>query len=179
MKPNFKISNIYATVLYNYANKLQQAKLVYYDMKKVEKILLKIPNIQYYILNNPLIKINTKLDLIYKYFNFSCNLSKDFYKIVFLKKREFFLLNISIEYQKIYECAKNIVRLKIISAIPLPHFFYKKIIHFVKKNNKNARYNILNVVDKKLLGGVCLYIEDKKWDFSVKNHLIKIKENFS
>lgn len=179
MKNNFKLSNVYAKSLYDYANDLKKSNLVYHDMKKVEKILRKFPKIIYYVLNNPLIKMNIKLNIIYSYFNFSCNLSKRFYKMVFFKKRGNILLDISIEYQKIYEYAKGIVKLQIISTIPLNNFLYEKILIIVNKINSNVKYEILNTIDKNLIGGICLYIEDKKWDFSIKNTLIKIKKNFS
>lgn len=179
MKNILKIANIYAKSLYIYADELKKSDLVYHDMKKIEIFLKKFPNIKNYYLNNPLINKEIKLDFVYNIFKFSCDISKKFYNLVFLKKRDGILLDISIEYQKIYEWKKNIVKLIIISAIPLNDYYYNKILNFLKKIFKNnVKYEIINKINKSLIGGFCLYIGDKKWDYSIKNNLIQLKEKF-
>lgn len=179
MKKN-SISKIYAKSLFAVANKLKIIDLVYHDMKKIEKVLDKLSSLDYFILNHPLININKKFNIICNSFNFSCKISKNIIFILLLKKKEYILYQISLEYQNLYYHHNGIINIIFITSYLIEEYLQKIIIKNILKKYlsldiEDKKYHIKNIINKKLIGGICIYIKNIKFDFTIKHQLSIIK----
>lgn len=100
-----------------------------------------------------------------------------FVKLLILRKREFLLKEIFLEYQEIYEKdQKGIVTPIIISSFPLRKDIQERIAHKIISNKK--KFHIINKIDKSIIGGFIFRLGYQEWNFSIQEQLLRIKKIF-
>jgi len=90
-------------------------------------------------------------------------------------KRTNILIQIFEEFNSLFHKEKNIVKVELTTANNISDDLRDVIISKVGKEKKIL---IDEKVDKSLMGGVLLQIEDKQYDSTVRNRLNKIKSSF-
>ncbi|WP_341657258.1 ATP synthase F1 subunit delta [Blattabacterium cuenoti] len=130
----------------------------------------------YKILNTNLLYTEQKIKIFKKiFYNFDVLLFK-FIKLLILKKRESFLKEILLEYNRIYEeDKKGFVKSIVISAFPLRKDIQEMIAH--KIISKKKKFHIINQIDKSIIGGFLFRIGYKEWNFSIQEQLFHIQKN--
>ncbi|WP_185858021.1 ATP synthase F1 subunit delta [Blattabacterium cuenoti] len=178
-----KIIQHYARVFLEYSiiNRIN-SEIFYHKIKKTSDLL----NNNTYIcqiLCTHLINSEKKIKIFKNiFYNFDILLFQ-FVKLLIIKKRESFLKEILLEYQKIYEKdQKGIVTPVIISAYSLnkdiQEMIVQKILNNNKNNNNNKKFHIINEIDPSIIGGFIFRIEYKEWNFSIQKQLFHIKKTF-
>ncbi len=119
-------------------------------------------------LNSPLITKEDKKDVIQKLF--SPHIGKELMDFLFILNdagRLSIINKIAEEYNEIYNKSRGIVKPKIISAVELKSEQKEKIENKLsQKINKKIEAEYL--VNKEIIGGIIIEIEDKTIDFSLK-----------
>jgi ATP synthase, F1 delta subunit len=148
----------------------------YQKIKKISILLQKNIYINY-ITHTSLLNTEKKIKIFKKiFYNFDILLFK-FVRLLILRKREPFLKEILLEYQKIYEKDhKGYVRSVIISTFPLNKEMQEKIAYKIISDKK--KFHIFNKIDKSIIGGFIFRVGYQEWDFSVKKQLLHIKSTF-
>lgn len=126
------------------------------------------------ILNHPRISKTEKKDLIDKIFKEK--LSGEIINFLYIlvdKRREGFILDIIEEYKEIFNEHENILNVVAITAIPMEQQSKDKL-QTVLSNKLNKKIELSNKVDKTILGGVLLHVENKIIDGTVKGQLESI-----
>ena len=103
------------------------------------------------------------------------NLTIDFLKLVTFKKREEYLAGMCRHYTHLYKKEKGIMQASIGTASGIGDGPRNEIIKMVK-TAFNAEIELQEEVNKDLIGGFVLRVEDKLLDASVKGKLNKIKK---
>lgn len=172
---NIIIAKRYAKALFYYANELGESIIVYNDMKKLEILISNF----YFIIKNPLIINKKKIKIIIELMNLTSKSTLKIIKLIIKNNRELIIKLVAIEYQKIYRYINKIYKIIIITSINIDKSLQKEIINkILYKSYKNIQYEIENKIDNKIIGGFCIYIEDKKLDFTIKKSIFDIKKNF-
>ena len=127
-------------------------------------------------LNNPVLSNNKKREVFEKMFGSNCT---DFVKslmfFIIKNNRTNILIQIFEEFNSLFHKEKNIVKVELTTANNISNELRDAIISKVGKEKKI----LLNEkVDKSLMGGVLLQIEDKQYDSTVRNKINKIKSSF-
>ncbi|WP_185860782.1 ATP synthase F1 subunit delta [Blattabacterium cuenoti] len=174
---NKKIIQHYARVFFEYSvmNK-SNIDIFYHKLKEISFILNKNVYISK-IINTYLLNKEKKIK-IFKiiFYNFDILLFQ-FVKLLILKKREYLLKEIFLEYQNIYEKdKKGFIKSIIISACPLKKDLQEIIARKIIYNKK--KFHIINKIDKSIIGGFIFRVGYKEWNFSIQEQLFCMKKIF-
>ena len=90
-------------------------------------------------------------------------------------KRTNILIQIFEEFNSLFHKEKNIVKVELTTASSISDDLRDVI---VSKVGKEKKILLEEKVDKSLMGGVLLQIEDKQFDSTVRNRINKIKSSF-
>ncbi|NLL07183.1 MAG: ATP synthase F1 subunit delta [Clostridiaceae bacterium] len=127
-------------------------------------------------LKNPSIQLEEKKRLLGKVFEGLGN--ESFLRFLYLlmdKDRIKYIKGILIEYKRLVDKKRNILNLKISSAVQLDELQIKKIEEKYAQIYKNDTVSSVVEIDKSLIGGIKVQIGDRVEDYSVKSRLDSLK----
>ena len=131
------------------------------------------------LLANPIIHADKKLSILKKVFEGRMNkLSISFFDIITRKGREAFLEGIAKEFVLRYKRFKGIQTAVITSAVGLDDRLRKEVYRVVSESMK-SEVELIEKVDKKIIGGFVLRMEDKQYDASIASELRKLAKEFA
>ena len=133
----------------------------------------------YNLLKNPVYKTDTKLKVFSSLFKGKVSdLFYRFIELVVKKNRENLLPSIMNEILIQYKLMQKITDIELTTAVKMPDTFIselKKSLQNTSLIDKNIEIN--TQVDKSILGGFIIKVDDKLLDSSVKSKLKKIEKN--
>ncbi|MCX6291255.1 MAG: ATP synthase F1 subunit delta [Bacteroidetes bacterium] len=131
------------------------------------------------LLSNPIIHAGKKLSILTKVFEGKMNkLSISFFDIITRKGREAYLEEIAKEFVNQYKRFKGIQTAVITSAVGLDDALRSKVYSIIK-TNLDSEVELIEKVDKNLIGGFVLRMEDKQYDASIASDLRKLTKEFA
>ncbi|HEX6890207.1 MAG TPA: ATP synthase F1 subunit delta [Chryseolinea sp.] len=132
------------------------------------------------MLRNPIIKHEKKRDILEKVFMGRVHpLTMATFDILTRKNREPLLPAIAKEFHTGYNIYKGIGKATVISAVPLDAELRAEFENMVKKLSAKDKVELIEKVDKDMIGGFVLNVGDKQIDASIKNKLKALKVKFS
>ena len=164
------VGNRYAISLFQTGVELKKVEQFHSELNFIGKILEEEPKF-FEVLKHPRISKDEKKNIINDIFkeNFSKEM-KNFFYIIIDKRREGSLIDIVDEFNSEYNEFKNIVNVEAITAVEMEDAAKEKLVKTLeKKMNKNI--NLTNKIDKSILGGVMLKLDNKFIDSTLKNQL--------
>ncbi len=131
------------------------------------------------LLANPIIHADKKLNILKKVFDGKMNtLSISFFDIITRKGREAYLEGIAKEFVQRYKNYKGIQTAVITSAVGLDDKLRSEVYRLVKESVK-SEVELIEKVDKNLIGGFVLRMDDKQYDASIASELRKLTKEFA
>ncbi len=131
------------------------------------------------LLANPIIHGEKKLSILTKVFEGKMNkLSISFFDIITRKGREAYLEGIAKEFVRQYKLFKGIQTAVITSAVGLDDKLRSEVYNLVK-NSLKSEVELIEKIDKNIIGGFVLRMEDKQYDASIASELRKLTKEFS
>jgi len=132
------------------------------------------------MLKNPIIKHEKKRDILEKVFAGRVHpLTMAIFDILTRKNREPLLPAIAREFHIAYNIHKGIGKATIISAVPLDAELRSEFENIVKKLSTTDKVELIEKVDKDIIGGFVLNVGDRQVDASIRNKLKALKVEFS
>jgi F-type H+-transporting ATPase subunit delta len=132
------------------------------------------------MLRNPIIKHEKKRDILEKVFTGRVHpLTMGIFDILTRKNREPLLPAIAKEFHSAYNIYQGIGKATVISAVPLDSELRVEFETMVKKLSAKDKVELIEKVDKDMIGGFVLNVGDKQIDASIKNKLKALKVKFS
>ena len=132
------------------------------------------------MLFSPVIKHDIKREILEKLFKGKVNkLTLAFFDIITRKNREPLLHAIAREFHNAYNVHKGIEKASIITAVPLDAKLRSEFENLVKKYTDKKKVELIEKVDKDMIGGFILKVDDRQIDASIKNKLKALKLKFS
>lgn len=130
-------------------------------------------------LNSPLVNTDKKVSVLNALFEKQVNkMTLAFFHLLAKKRRETYLPGIATAFLEQYRTHKKILTVVITSAAGLDDTTRKKALELVKSQAK-GEIELIEKVDKSIIGGFVLNIGDKQIDKSVSRQLLNLKKNFS
>jgi len=130
-------------------------------------------------LKSPVVKTDKKLAVLKELFTGKLNEVTDAYiRLITHKKREKYLVEIAEEFLNQYKIKKNIITASITSASGLDDTARKTVISLVKGNGTNEVV-LQEKIDKNIIGGFIIRVEDKQVDTSVSRKLSLLQRKFT
>lgn len=166
----------YASAFFALAEEEHKEDIYLKDALLIQKIFLENEDLLK-LLSNYFIDLKERLSLVDKIFNvLSEEHSRDFLKIIILNHKLNYIDAIIDVFCDLYNAKNNVEKGIVYSTILLTEEEVKKIenIFLVKKSKK---VELINKIDKSLLGGIKVVIKDRVYDGSIKNQLAGLKKS--
>lgn len=174
---NTKAAARYAKSLMELA--IEQGKLdrCLEDMQMVDTVLDENRELRA-VLKSPVIKVDKKLAILKQIFSDKLDtLTIEFLRIVGEKGRDSILVDIVESFVQQVKVHKNILVAKVISAAPITDEIRTKIEALIHQIH-NGKLQLVEEVDKKIIGGFILNIADKRIDASVAGKIRELRKEF-
>lgn len=131
------------------------------------------------LLGNPIIHSDRKLSVLEAIFGSHVSkISMAFFRIITRKGREANLPAIAEEFVAQYKRSKGIATAIVTSAVGLDDGLRSEVYRIVRDSVK-SEVELIEKVDKRLIGGFVLRVGDKQYDASVAAELRKLTREFS
>ncbi len=172
------VATRYAKSLLQLAVEKAQLEKVYADMIQVQNICESNKDFIGF-LNSPIINTDKKLAVIKEIFTAHISeMSLGFLKVLTNKRREMYIGDIAKSFITQYKEYKNILTAVITSASGIDATVKAKVLELVKQTTK-GEVELVEKVDKDLIGGFVLRIGDKQIDASVSRKLNELRKTFT
>ena len=172
-----KLGDRYANSILVLAQERGQVERVREDFQLIQRVCKSNPDFVN-MLESPLIKGDKKQKILNEIFKDSfCDITSTLIEIIVRKKREGYLDDIADRYLFQYDKLSNITRGELRSAAPLTEAQVAAVKKLVEKE-LNTQFEIVQVIDKELIGGFILNIGDRQFDASVSARLRALKFEF-
>ena len=169
-----QISVRYAKALFQSASEQQQLDGVYNDMGVLASTC-KLEEFQY-MLALPTLQPSQKIKMCASIFEKELTkISISMINLVIRNKRETYLPGIARFFMDLYRKEKGVRTATLVTAQAVDEKAMDGISKLIKKAYK-AEVELTASVDRDMIGGFVLTIEDKRYDASVANNLRKIKK---
>ncbi|MEI9919568.1 MAG: ATP synthase F1 subunit delta [Bacteroidota bacterium] len=132
------------------------------------------------MLKSPVIKHDKKNAILTAIFKSKVSaLTMAFMDILTKKNREPLLPEIAKEFHNAFNVYKGIGKASVITPVPMDAATRAEFEAIVRKLSNRKEVELEEKVDKDLIGGFVLNVEDKQIDASIRNNLKKLKLKFS
>lgn len=132
------------------------------------------------MLQNPIIRHDRKREILEKLFKGKVHsLTMAIFDILTKKNREAILASIAKEFHNAYNEYKGIEKAIVTTAIPLDAGLRAEIEKIVRKTSNKQGVELIEKIDKDMIGGFVLNVGDRQVDASIKNKIKALKVEFS
>jgi len=171
-----RVASRYASSLLDLALEQNSLEDVNRDMKLIAKTAAENRDFQVF-LKSPIIKADKKFDILKQIFNGKvATLTISFLELLSKKRREIYLTQIASSFSDLYNEHKGVQRAVVTSAVGLDDKIRNQILDLVKSQTK-SEIELIEKIDKDLIGGFTLKIGDKQIDSSIVRSLKKLKRD--
>jgi F-type H+-transporting ATPase subunit delta len=175
---NIKVAKRYAKSLIDLARETGVLDAVHADMKLLVSVCQANKDLTN-LLGNPIINADKKEAVLNAVFGGKIDkLTFSFFHILIRKGREGDLYEIAKEFIAQYKQLKGIATAVVITATGLNDHLRAEVNRIVKEKVK-SEVELLEQVDKDLIGGFVLRIGDRQYDASVMTQLRRLAKEFS
>lgn len=173
-----RVAYRYAKSLLNLAIEQNMLDEVFKDMETVSTTCKENRELML-LLKSPIIKTDKKQAILKEVFEgLLGKTSMNFINILTSKKREYLLAQVAADYLRQHKAHKKITTIVLTSAVPLD----KKAKDAILASSDiaaNGEVEIIERIDKDIIGGYIIRIGDEQIDASVAYKLSSLKRNFS
>lgn len=174
---NSQINTRYAKALYLLAEEKELLDLVRSDMESILKGIEENNDIEI-LLEHPVIKSSKKAQLLDDIFNDTLSKhTKSFIKLIVKNRREKHLKNICRVFISLYKDKKGIKTAVLTTSFDLTRTHKEKIKKSIEETFKSP-VELDTKVDKSIIGGMLIQIDDKLLDLSVARQIQELKNQF-
>lgn len=157
----------------SYAQALYDLQILAEDIEKTKAVLLENPNLQT-VLENPLVSIQVKNDVINKIFPKQI---RNFLKVVCSRQRAALLSDIIKAYEEYADQKDGVLRADLYYVTAPDEAQSEQIKTFLQKKFHVQKVILQKKEEKSLIGGFLLRAEGMEFDFSLRGRFLKLKQN--
>ena len=174
-----RVASRYVKSLLDLAINQGSVEKVHADMQLFSDTIKKSRDLEL-MLKSPVIKHDKKNAILSAVFKSKVSaLTMAFIDILTKKNREPLLPEIAGEFHNAYNAYKGIGKASVTTTIAMDEKTREQFKAIVKQLSNRKEVELEEKVDKDLIGGFVLNVEDKQIDASIKNNLKKLKLKFS
>ena len=172
-----KLARRYAKSLLDLALERNMVDKVYNDMELVSNTCTASRELSL-LLKNPIVNTDKKDNIIKALFGTKIDaLTMAFFNIITRKGRESYLEDIAKSFIDLYKTNKGIRIAHVTTAVPLDAATRERIMTIVKQAKGN-QIELIEKIDKDLIGGFVLRVGDEQVDTSISKELRNLRNEF-
>jgi F-type H+-transporting ATPase subunit delta len=175
---DIRVASRYAKSLLDLAVEKNELDSVYTDMKNFRSLTRSNREFTR-LLKNPIVRNDKKMKILDAIFAGKVNpMTYSFMQIISRKNRESVLPEIADAFFTQYNTYKGISKAEVTTTFPLNDDMRKQITDLVVKMTGN-QVELVEKIDKSLIGGYVLRVGDRQIDESISSKLSELKAEFS
>lgn len=169
------VAQVYARALLGLAEEAEAAESVLEELEGLRALLDRLPELER-LFASPLVEAEDKARMLEERLRGRAgDLVVDCLQVMNRKGRLGLVRELVTAYRELYEDARGIVGVRVVTAVPLTDEQRREIAEVASRiTGKRARLD--EAVDPSLLGGVVLYADDRKLDASVRRRVEEVGE---
>jgi F-type H+-transporting ATPase subunit delta len=169
------VAKRYAKSIFELAQEKEKLETVYKEGSVLVQVFKNNTTI-FEFLTNPVLSFSKKKEMFDKVLKNKLDaFTVSVLYFVIKNKRSKLLIQILEEYNLLYRVYKKIMYVDLITAKKANEELKDVII---KRLGQEKKILLNEIIDKSVLGGVLIKVDDKQFDSTVKNHINKIKSSF-
>lgn len=173
-----RVASRYAKSLIDLSLEQGALEKVHADMKMIHDTCMASDDLSVF-LKSPIIKTEKKRDILKTLFSGKVHpITEGFIDLMTSRKRESYLEAIASAFLKQYKEHKHIITTVITTASGLDDNLRRQVQELVK-NSVRSEVELIEKVDRNLIGGFVLRIGDQQVDASISRKLQDLRRNFS
>lgn len=167
------VAQVYARALLGLAEEAEAAESVLEELEGLRALLDRLPELER-LFASPLVEAEDKARMLEERLRGRAgDLVVDCLQVMNRKGRLGLVRELVTAYRELYEDARGIVGVRVVTAVPLTDEQRREIAEVASRiTGKRARLD--EAVDPSLLGGVVLYADDRKLDASVRRRVEEV-----
>ena len=171
------ISTRYARALYSLALDKGVEEAVYQEMKCMHTQFMTLPEIKQLIIN-PIVNKEDRIKILTLCAGGEgvSEVTKDFINFVVQRDKEGLLQYMSGAYERVYRKSKGILLVKLVSADEIDKSITDRICRKIEETYSGI-VEFTSVIDKKIIGGFTVTVDNNRLDSSVLGELNSLREN--
>jgi F-type H+-transporting ATPase subunit delta len=174
-----RVASRYAKSLIDLSIERGQLESVSDDMSLIRAVVDENRDLKLMI-DSPIINADKKLKVLHQIFAGKIGeITQKFIGILVTKNRVHLVDDVAEEFESQYRISKDIVSAEVISALPLTDDLRDKVLSIVKTLDSRPGVDLVEKVDKDIIGGMIVRVGDKQLDYSVIGRLEKYRQEFS
>ncbi|NEN24543.1 ATP synthase F1 subunit delta [Cryomorpha ignava] len=178
MQQDSQVAIRYAKSLLDFALERKELEAVAADMALISQTCSNSKDLRQ-MLKSPIIKPEKKLTVIKEIFGGEIgSVTLNFLGVIAGKKRENILPEIANAFTTVYRKHLGIVSAEITSAVALSDNEREKAIAVVQGMG-TGKVKLIEKIDKNIIGGFIIRVDDKQYDASVASRITALKRTFS
>lgn len=175
---DIKIASRYAKSLIDLSTEKGSMEKSHEDVVTVLKAISESRDLRL-LIQSPVIKTDKKISILKAVFADKISpVVLEFILLLAKKRRESLTEEVLKEFEAQYLQKKNVFKAVVTSAVGLDDNLRKQVLELVKKNN-NSEVELIEKVDKSIIGGFILRIGDEQIDKSILRQLKNLRKNFN
>lgn len=167
----------YGTALYSLALDLNKVEYWQKEIKELIKLLKENPEFLN-VLSSDFLSVSKRKEILKETIVFDDDEINNFLNIIIDNNRVSNLLEILEGFNSLCNQHLGIVEGVVYSVEPLDETQLNSLIDVISKK-ENVKVELKNMIDKSLIGGLKILINDHVYDGSIKSHLNKIKNTLT
>ncbi len=172
-----KVARRYAKSLLILAQERQLTEKVFADMQMIDATIKSSRDLSL-LLHNPIVKTDKKENILKAVFGSHIQpLTLSFMDLMTKKGRESYLEGIAVEFVSIYKASIGIKIAHVKTAVPLDAATREQVMKLISQTNTGT-IELVEEVDRELIGGFVLRVGDRQYDASVGKKLRQLKNEF-
>ena len=171
-----RVASRYAKALIDLSKEQNNLEVILSDIKDFLANIKRNPQLDV-MLKSPVIKGQDKIAILNKVFEKSYHKSTmDFFELIILKNRAYYLDVIAKVFIEQYNILNNIMQATVKTAQNIDDKLKEEIKQYIEKY-MGKKVELKSIVDPKLIGGLMIQMDDKLFDASISGKLNKLKQD--
>lgn len=176
---DIKVASRYAKALLELSVEKNQLEVVMGDVRQLLSIASENRDFVL-MLDSPIVSTDKKMNILKSLFEKTVNkITLTFYEIVTRKNRSNVLLSTAKEFQRQYNLHKGIQVAEVTTTFPLTPDLKKSFVEIVKEISGLDKVELVEKINKDLIGGFVLKVNDKLLDDSISGKLRTLRLKFA
>ncbi|EKB48413.1 ATP synthase F1 subunit delta [Cecembia lonarensis] len=176
---DIKVASRYAKALIELAVEKKQLEEVYRDVNQLLSVAAENRELVL-LLNSPIVNTDKKHNVLKALFDKTGNaITLSFFEIITRKNRANVLVSTAREFKKLYNLHMGIQEAEVITTLPLTDDLRKRFEEIVKEISGLNKVVLIEKIDKDLIGGFVLKVNDKLLDDSLSGKLRNLRLKFA
>ena len=172
-----KVAKRYTKALLDFAIEKKQEEELFQEVSSLVEVIHENPELRA-LLRSPIVKAEVKKNILQEIFSQRSSIMNIFFNILFENKRVSDIYPIGREFIEQYNHYRQKITIYLTTAVEVSQHIKDQFIAKAKQLSRKSNVILESKIDKEIIGGFILRVDDLQYNASISSKLSTIQENF-